>query len=81
MWKRRKYRLLSIYEHPFRPQICIVMGNQLGVGVGRLELGDQGVSARGGGTSQSGQTVNSTLIVDCSKYLDRVLELPHPDSL
>jgi FAD/FMN-containing dehydrogenase/Fe-S oxidoreductase len=33
------------------------------------------VTARGGGTSQSGQTVNSTLIVDCSKYLDRVLEL------
>jgi FAD/FMN-containing dehydrogenase len=32
------------------------------------------VTARGGGTSQSGQTVNSTLIVDCSKYLDRVLE-------
>src|SRR6516162_3396562 len=38
---------------------------------------DEGVSvtARGGGTSQSGQTVNSTLIVDCAKYLDRVLEL------
>jgi hypothetical protein len=33
------------------------------------------VTARGGGgTSQSGQTVNATLIVDCSKYLDRVLE-------
>jgi FAD/FMN-containing dehydrogenase len=25
------------------------------------------VTARGGGTSQAGQTVNSTLIVDCSK--------------
>src|SRR3989440_2057214 len=25
------------------------------------------VTARGGGTSQSGQTVNSTLIIDCSK--------------
>ena len=32
------------------------------------------VHARGGGTSQSSQTVNATLIVDCSKYLDRVLE-------
>ena len=30
---------------------------------------------RGGGTSQSGQTVNSSLVIDCSKYLDRVLEL------
>ena len=38
---------------------------------------DEGVSvtARGGGTSQCGQTINSTLIVDCSKYLDHVIEL------
>jgi FAD/FMN-containing dehydrogenase/Fe-S oxidoreductase len=36
------------------------------------------VTARGGGTSQSGQTVNSTLVVDCSKYLDRVIELDVP---
>src|SRR5207245_2878797 len=33
------------------------------------------VTARGGGTSQSGQTVNSTLIIDCSKYLDRLIEV------
>jgi hypothetical protein len=32
-------------------------------------------------TSQSSQTVNSTLIVDCSKHLDRVLELRHPEAL
>jgi FAD/FMN-containing dehydrogenase/Fe-S oxidoreductase len=38
---------------------------------------EEGVSVlpRGGGTSQSGQTVNSSLVVDCSKYLDHVLEL------
>src|SRR6266850_4026554 len=38
---------------------------------------DEGVSvtARGGGTSQAGQTVNTSLIVDCSKYLNRMLEL------
>src|ERR1700704_4890381 len=37
----------------------------------------EGVSVlpRGGGTSQSGQTVNHSLVVDCSKYLNRVLEL------
>src|SRR5262249_16292125 len=37
----------------------------------------EGVSvlARGGGTSQSGQTVNHGLVVDCSKYLNRVLDL------
>jgi FAD/FMN-containing dehydrogenase len=38
---------------------------------------EEGVSVlpRGGGTSQAGQTVNSSLVVDCSKYLDHVLEL------
>jgi FAD/FMN-containing dehydrogenase/Fe-S oxidoreductase len=38
---------------------------------------DEGVSvlARGGGTSQSGQTVNASLVLDCSKYLSRIVEL------
>jgi FAD/FMN-containing dehydrogenase/Fe-S oxidoreductase len=34
-----------------------------------------GVLARGGGTSQAGQTVGESLVVDCSKYLTRVLDL------
>ena len=33
------------------------------------------VTARGGGTSQAGQTVNEGLVVDCSRNLDRVLDL------
>src|SRR5712672_3140660 len=33
------------------------------------------VLPRGGGTSQSGQTVNHSLVVDCSKHLNKVLEL------
>ncbi|MGI9408147.1 MAG: FAD-binding oxidoreductase, partial [Hyphomicrobiaceae bacterium] len=33
------------------------------------------ITARGGGTSQSGQTVGSGLIVDFSKYLNRLLHL------
>jgi FAD/FMN-containing dehydrogenase/Fe-S oxidoreductase len=33
------------------------------------------VLARGGGTSQCGQTVGESLIVDCSKYLTRILDL------
>ncbi len=33
------------------------------------------VMARGGGTSQAGQTVGSSLVVDCSKYLTRILDL------
>jgi len=38
---------------------------------------EEGVSvlARGAGTSQAGQTVNASLVIDCSKYLDRVLDL------
>jgi FAD/FMN-containing dehydrogenase/Fe-S oxidoreductase len=38
---------------------------------------EEGVSVlpRGGGTSQSGQTVNASLVIDCSKHLDHVLEL------
>ena len=37
----------------------------------------EGVSVlpRGGGTSQSGQTVNESLVVDCSKYLTQIYEL------
>ncbi len=43
------------------------------IGIARTE----GVSvlARGGGTSQAGQTVGESLVVDCSKYLTRVLDL------
>jgi FAD/FMN-containing dehydrogenase len=33
------------------------------------------VLARGGGTSQCGQTVNRALVIDCSKYLRRVLAI------
>src|SRR5262245_58053372 len=37
----------------------------------------EGVSvlARGGGTSQAGQTVNQSLVIDCSKHLKRILEI------
>ena len=33
------------------------------------------VTARGGGTSQCGQTINNGLVVDCSKHLNRILSL------
>jgi FAD/FMN-containing dehydrogenase/Fe-S oxidoreductase len=33
------------------------------------------VTARGGGTSQAGQTVNETLVVDCSRHLNQVVSL------
>jgi FAD/FMN-containing dehydrogenase/Fe-S oxidoreductase len=36
---------------------------------------DAPVLARGGGTSLCGQTVNVAVVIDASKYLDRVLEL------
>jgi FAD/FMN-containing dehydrogenase/Fe-S oxidoreductase len=36
------------------------------------------VLPRGGGTSQAGQTVNNSLVIDCSRHLTRVLELDVP---
>src|SRR5215218_1065349 len=38
---------------------------------------EEGMSVlpRGGGTSQSGQTVNQSLVIDCSKYLTQICEL------
>ena len=38
---------------------------------------EEGVSVlpRGAGTSQAGQAVNSSLVIDCSKYLDHIVEL------
>ena len=37
------------------------------------------VTPRGGGTSQSGQTINRGLIIDCSKHLRRILSLDVPN--
>ncbi len=38
---------------------------------------EEGVSvlSRGGGTSQCGQTINQSLVLDCSKHLNRIFEL------
>ncbi|HWK86825.1 MAG TPA: FAD-linked oxidase C-terminal domain-containing protein [Xanthobacteraceae bacterium] len=33
------------------------------------------VTPRGGGTSQCGQTINHSLVIDCSKYLNKIVEL------
>ena len=33
------------------------------------------ITARGGGTSQAGQTINESLIVDCSPHLNGIIEL------
>src|SRR4051812_36082289 len=33
------------------------------------------ILARGGGTSQCGQTVNTALVIDCSKHLRRILQI------
>ncbi len=33
------------------------------------------VTPRGGGSSQAGQTVNASVIVDCSKHLNGIIEL------
>src|SRR5690606_4562541 len=48
------------------------------IGIARQE----GVTVlpRGGGTSQCGQTVGSSLVVDCSKYLTGILDLDVPNA-
>jgi FAD/FMN-containing dehydrogenase/Fe-S oxidoreductase len=37
------------------------------------------VTARGGGTSQAGQTVNASLVLDCSEHLTRIVEVDAAD--
>jgi FAD/FMN-containing dehydrogenase/Fe-S oxidoreductase len=36
------------------------------------------VTPRGGGTSQAGQTVNQSIVIDCSRHLTRVVEVDAP---
>jgi FAD/FMN-containing dehydrogenase/Fe-S oxidoreductase len=43
--------------------------------IGLANQAGASVLPRGGGTSQCGQAINESLVVDCSKYLNRVLEL------
>src|SRR5579872_6280069 len=43
------------------------------IGLARDE--DVSVLPRGGGTSQAGQAINASLVIDCSKYLTRILDL------
>jgi FAD/FMN-containing dehydrogenase/Fe-S oxidoreductase len=33
------------------------------------------ITPRGGGTSQNGQTINTSVVLDCSRHLNRILEL------
>src|SRR5689334_22465998 len=37
------------------------------------------LTARGGGTSQAGQSIGPGVLLDCSKYLNRVLEINAAD--
>src|SRR5499427_2795786 len=56
----------------------VVMPRSVAAAAQAIALARQeGVSvlARGGGTSQAGQTVNQALVVDCSKHLNRILDL------
>ena len=43
------------------------------IGICRAE--DVAVTPRGGGTSQAGQTVNQSIVLDCSQHLNRVIAL------
>ena len=65
----------SIYQ--IMPQGVIVPKRIDDVAAAIALCREAGVSvlARGGGTSQCGQTVNSGLVIDCSKHLNRVLSV------
>jgi FAD/FMN-containing dehydrogenase/Fe-S oxidoreductase len=52
---------------------CNVEEAERAIGIARSE--GVTVLARGGGTSQAGQTVGASLVVDCSKHLTRILDL------
>src|ERR1700727_1945014 len=47
----------------------------LALRLARTIKGEVPVLAGGGGTSQCGQTVNRALVMDCSKYLRRILHV------
>ena len=65
----------SIYQ--MMPAGVVVAKRSEDVAAALAAARDEGVALtmRGGGTSQCGQTVNSGLIVDTSKHLNRLLEL------
>src|SRR5215472_15762625 len=63
----------SIYQ--IEPLGVVVPKSREGAAVAIAIARQEGVPVlpRGGGTSQCGQTVARALVVDCSKYLDRVI--------
>ncbi|MBI1778381.1 MAG: FAD-binding protein [Proteobacteria bacterium] len=65
----------SIYQ--IEPIGVVIPKSIADVAVAVAIAGESGVSVlpRGGGTSQCGQTVGRSLVIDCSKHLDRVLAL------
>src|SRR6476646_10721902 len=50
-----------------------IEGAERAIGICRAE--GVPVTPRGGGSSQAGQTVNSSVIIDCSQHLTRILDL------
>ncbi|NND48685.1 MAG: FAD-binding oxidoreductase, partial [Rhizobiales bacterium] len=65
----------SIYQ--MMPAGVVVARHEADIAAATAIAREEGmpVLARGGGTSQSGQTVNEALIIDCSKWLNRIVEL------
>jgi len=62
--------------------VGVVVPEEIGDVAAALSIArEQGVPvlARGGGTSQCGQTVNRALVIDCSKHLRRILHID-PDA-
>jgi FAD/FMN-containing dehydrogenase/Fe-S oxidoreductase len=68
----------SIYQ--IEPVGVVVPRNEEAACAAIQIAAEQGIPilARGAGTSQCGQTVGAALVIDCSKYLNQVVELDVP---
>ena len=65
----------SIYQIMPAGVVVPKSSEDIGLALEAAREADLPITMRGGGTSQCGQTVNSGLVIDCSKHLNRILEL------
>ncbi len=76
LFERGRYATdASIYQIMPAGVVIPKSANDVAIALQMARESDLPLTMRGGGTSQCGQTVNSGLIVDCARHLNRVLDL------
>ncbi|MEM9784148.1 MAG: FAD-linked oxidase C-terminal domain-containing protein, partial [Pseudomonadota bacterium] len=65
----------SIYQMVPAGVVIPRSGDDVAVTLAMARDHDLSVTMRGGGTSQCGQTVNSGIVIDCSRHLNRIIEV------